>query len=123
MQMIIYFWRKSKKHYKEWGIMTFVLMVELYMYFVWSQILVKNHTTLQILVQKNLIQEDIVARNGPNVENVQMKQSAFVASKKGKYYYPSNCSKANSLSIANMLYYKNKTSAEAAGYLPYSGCK
>jgi hypothetical protein len=49
-------------------------------------------------------------------------QHPFVASKRGTYYYPSSCSRARTLSVKNMLYFKDISAAEAAGYKPYSGC-
>jgi hypothetical protein len=53
----------------------------------------------------------------------QLEQKPFVASKRGKYYYPSNCAKAKALSVNNMLYFKDKMSAEGAGFVAYLGCK
>lgn len=53
---------------------------------------------------------------------VETPQGAFVASKKGKYYYPISCNKAKTLSSKNTLYFKDILTAEAAGYKPFSGC-
>jgi hypothetical protein len=47
---------------------------------------------------------------------------AFVASKRGTYFYPVSCSKAKTLSSKNTLYFKDISAAEAAGFKAFSGC-
>lgn len=48
---------------------------------------------------------------------------SFVASKKGKKYYPTNCPAAKNLSQTNVIYFKDAAEAEAKGYTKASGCK
>ena len=47
---------------------------------------------------------------------IQPSSYPFVASKRGKYYYPINCSLAQQLSKQNKVYFKSKKEAEAKGY-------
>jgi len=47
----------------------------------------------------------------------------FVASKRGKYYYPSNCSLAQGLSEKNKVYFKTRKEAEGRGYRLNPRCK
>ena len=117
-QMIVYFFQKSKMF--KLGIGLLCLIIILYAYFVGNQ-LARDQETLQILKlsQKKYIapvQSQEVIQMGGKEEYV------FVASSRGKYYYPKSCSRAKTLSIKNMLYYKDKTTAEAAGYIEYSRC-
>ncbi len=121
--MIVYFWEKSKKQYRKWGILTFVVLVELYLGYVWSNILLRQTSTLQLKRSETASFSILVGVEPVLAENVQLSENPYVASKKGKYYYPSNCSKAKALSVKNMLYYKDKMSAEAAGYKEYLQCK
>ncbi len=46
----------------------------------------------------------------------------FVASSRGKYYYPSDCSLAKSLSPANLLHFETEASAIEAGYIRQERC-
>jgi hypothetical protein len=47
----------------------------------------------------------------------------YVASKKGKKYYPVGCARTKSLSEANRIYFKDTTEAEAKGYTMSTSCK
>ncbi len=121
--MIVYFWEKSKKQYRKWGILALILITELYLGFVWSNMLLRQTTTLQ-LNRSEITHSPTFDSVEPNLtENVQLSQNPYVASKKGKYYYPSSCNKAKALSVKNMLYFKDKMSAEAVGYQEYLQCK
>lgn len=121
--MIVYFWEKSKKQYRKWGILTFVVLVELYLGYVWSSILLRQASTLQLHRSESTVFLTSGKAKSDLLTNVELSQNPYVASKKGKYYYPSSCSKARALSVKNMLYYKDKMSAEAAGYQEYLQCK
>ena len=46
----------------------------------------------------------------------------FVASKKGKKYYPINCSAGSSLKEDNKIFFQTEAEAEAAGYTQSSSC-
>ncbi len=121
--MIVYFWEKSKKRYIGWGIMALIVLAELYVSWVWSRILLGERTTLQIVATEQLNPKQISQKGESQVSNSQLSQNPFVASKRGTYYYPSGCNKAKTLSIQNMLYFKDIISAERAGFKAYSGCK
>ena len=47
----------------------------------------------------------------------------FVASKKGKYYYPTDCPLAQRLSQNNKVYFQTKQEAEAKGYQLNQKCQ
>ena len=50
-------------------------------------------------------------------------QGAYVASKKGKKYYPVGCPGSKSLSKTNLIYFKDKNEAESKGYTESTSCK
>lgn len=52
----------------------------------------------------------------------QSEKGSYVASKRGKKYYPANCSAAKSLKPENLIYFQTAAAAEAAGYTPSSSC-
>lgn len=54
--------------------------------------------------------------------SIMNKQSGYVASKNGKYYYPLDCSLVNKLSNKNKIYFNTKEEAEAQGYIYNSRC-
>lgn len=114
--------KKSKIQYKRWGISIGIIMLEGYMVFVWSKMLLQNNQTIQILIQKGDILEEKTV-SSPIIREIPQKgEYSFVASKRGTYYYPLNCSKARTLSTKNMLYFKDKMSAEQAGYKAHKDC-
>lgn len=114
--MIVYFWTKSKAGQ---GICLVLVALGLaYGQFVFLRTIQGPRFSVQIV--KNQVHSVQVLPIGQ--ESTQVPEHAFVASKRGKYYYPSLCSKAKSLSIKNMLYFKDISAAEAAGYQAYSGC-
>lgn len=47
----------------------------------------------------------------------------FVASKRGKYYYPVDCYLANTLSEKNKIYFNSRAEAEKQGYIFNSRCR
>ncbi len=47
----------------------------------------------------------------------------FVASKKGKKYYPVGCPASKSLSKTNLIYFKDEIEAEAKGYSLSTSCQ
>jgi len=50
-------------------------------------------------------------------------QSLFVASSRGKYYYPVDCSLAQNLSEKNKIYFQSKEEAESRRYLQNTKCE
>lgn len=114
--MIVYFWHKSKTRKLLIGIG--LSIIGFYCLFIYSKILKMDFQTLQI-VQKRAVVESIVLSVDTNIQNPEY---AFVASKRGKYYYSKNCDRVKSLSTQNMLYFKDKMSAETAGFKAFLGC-
>jgi hypothetical protein len=124
--MIVYFWEKSKKTYIRWGTLLLTGFLGLYLFFIWTQIQIHSGETLQVIRNASfgtLLGAETVEKNPLSTSDQPVGEHAFVASKRGKYYYPKACSKAKTLSVKNMLYFKDKMSAEAAGFSAYSGCK
>ena len=50
------------------------------------------------------------------------KEFPFVASSRGKYYYPVDCSLANGLKEENRIYFKTQQEAENNGYIYNTRC-
>jgi len=50
------------------------------------------------------------------------KEFPFVASSRGKYYYPVDCSLSNSLKEENKIYFKTRQEAESGGYIYNTRC-
>jgi hypothetical protein len=121
--MIVYFSQNSKKLYLKWLVGSLIFIIGMYTSFVWGRIQLLKVTTLQITRIPVPDSVDFVSKSVVNSVSSQVESKPFVASKRGKYYYPSNCSKVKALSSTNMLYFKDKMSAEAAGFKAYLGCK
>jgi len=49
-------------------------------------------------------------------------ENGYVASSRGKYYYPVDCSLAKNLSEKNKIYFQSREEAEARGYIYNSRC-
>ncbi len=114
--MIVYFWTKSKAGR---GMCLVVAALGLaYGQFVFLKTTQGHHFSVQII--RNRTPSTPIIPLGQ--ESAVVPTHAFVASKRGKYYYPSSCGKAKSLSVANVLYFKDISTAEAAGFKAYSGC-
>jgi hypothetical protein len=123
--MIVYFLKKSKIIVRVLILLSF-LFIGLYSLFVWGQILKKQSSTIQIL-QSSMsrvlpIQSTIDTKKQNTIINLKENEYLFVASSRGKYYYPKTCNRAKSLSPKNMLYFKDKITAEQAGYVAHSEC-
>lgn len=117
--MIVYFWTKRKVGQ---GMCLVVLGTGLlYGLWVFSRVVSGTVGTVQ-LVQTG--QEARLAQQvgTKRIEGVRAPEGAFVASKKGRYYYPISCNRAKTLSTKNTLYFNDILAAEAAGYKPFSGC-
>lgn len=55
-------------------------------------------------------------------KNESLQEFSYVASSRGKYYYPIDCSLANSLKEENKIYFKSKEEAESSGYIYNTRC-
>lgn len=123
--MIVYFHKKSKKII-EWGSITLWTLTLVYSLYVWTKFVQNDNTTIQILIKNNTLESNFVNNLSQNRETISTTSTSleymFIGSSRGKYYYPKDCSKARSLSVKNMLYFKDKIEAEAAGYIAHSGC-
>lgn len=64
-----------------------------------------------LLLQANITSLNKTAENG-----------AYVASSKGKMYYPVSCGSANNLKQENRIYFQTAIEAEAAGYKRSTAC-
>lgn len=120
--MIVYFSEKSKKDIIRYAVWAVFGVLILYMNFVFVKSLRRDLTTLQIIQNSGYFLYENTQKSTQIDTGGRGEDLPFVASKKGKYYYPSNCSKAKALSIKNTLYFKDKISAEGSGYMPYLGC-
>ena len=65
-------------------------------------------------------QEEILAPTVTKPKN--SATGEYVASNRGKMYYPTDCSAGDSLKPENKIYFKTSTEAEAAGYKRSSAC-
>jgi hypothetical protein len=54
--------------------------------------------------------------------NQALESGAYMASKRGKKYYPSDCSAAKSIKEENRIYFDTPQKAEEAGYSASSSC-
>lgn len=118
--MIVQFWPKSKPMVRVGqGIcLGLAILCGLYGIWVYSRVVSGHLQTIQVVQYRG----SVGLAPASAAPAVQVPEHAFVASKRGKYYYPSTCSKARGLSSANMLYFKDISAAEAAGFKPFSGC-
>jgi hypothetical protein len=121
--MIVYFSKKSKETYIRWGTGIVSTLIGIYIIFVWGRVLTQDVQTLQISRNSSSKTENVLEKENSEPTKLQEGDYAFVASKKGQYYYPKTCNKAKTLSAKNMLYFKDKISAEGAGFKAYLGCK
>lgn len=119
-QMIVYNWQKSKVICAL--IYTVVFLIFGYSTFVIHQILRRQTETFQIIHQSSTKIEQLTDQNQTKLILSPKVDLSFVASSRGKYFYPSSCTKAQSLSIKNMLHFKDKSSALTAGFIEYMGC-
>ena len=55
-------------------------------------------------------------------KNESLREFSYVASSRGKYYYPIDCNLANNLKEENKIYFKTKEEAEDKGYIYNTKC-
>jgi len=67
-----------------------------------------------LLLQANITSLNKTAENSEN--------GTYVASSKGKMYYPVNCGAANNLKKENRIYFQTAIEAETAGYKRSTAC-
>ncbi len=107
---------------KDWF---FIVLELLLLSFVFSLGFIKGGQIISrpaLVVDKELIvnlNEESTASNQLTTKG----QSLFVASSRGKYYYPVDCSLAQNLSEKNKIYFQNKEEAESRGYIQNTKCE
>lgn len=119
--MILYFKEKSKNMYLKWGIFIVFDLIALYMILrgvFWQNTL----STLQVIHPNLEYSEKNTEQSPTDTPEVSKREYLYVASSRGTYYYPKDCAKAKVLSVKNMLYFKDKMSAQEAGYVPHTSC-
>jgi hypothetical protein len=94
----------------------------LYISFIMERLHASRQVTLQIIRISIDLRSSNVSQTEQKQEFEEKAVLPFVASKRGVYYYPVNCSKAKTLSIKNTLYFKDELEAKRAGYKPHLGC-
>ena len=72
-----------------------------------------------------IIEKELITRiEEPTIEKIttEPKEFPFVASSRGKYYYPVDCSLANGLKEENRIYFKTQQEVENNGYIYNTRC-
>ncbi len=78
-----------------------------------------------MIIEKDLLWEkeaEAKITTEDSLLNQEQTENRFVASSRGKYYYPINCSLANNLSEKNKIYFSSKEEAESRGYIYQTKC-
>jgi len=75
-----------------------------------------------MIIEKDLILDLEKALMEIEVKNESLKEFPYVASSRGKYYYPVDCSLANTLKEENKIYFKSQEEAESRGYVYNTRC-
>ncbi|MCK4805581.1 MAG: hypothetical protein KAS91_00115 [Candidatus Pacebacteria bacterium] len=73
-----------------------------------------------ITIEKELITS--IEEPTINKTTITAKEFPFVASSRGKYYYPVDCNLSNSLKEENKIYFKTQQEAENRGYIYNTRC-
>ncbi len=73
-----------------------------------------------IIIEKELITS--IDEPITDETTITAKEFSFVASSRGKYYYPVDCNLANSLKEENRIYFKTQQEAENRGYIYNTRC-
>lgn len=76
-----------------------------------------NNRGENILILESDLVEQKIETNDTKIIN--SKEVKFVASSRGKYFYPVGSSRANSLSEKNKLYFNSEEEAKKLGFKPY----
>lgn len=75
-----------------------------------------------LIIDKELLID--LNENTTKTTNINTSQAKlFVASSKGKYYYPLDCSLAQNLKEENKIYFSSKEEAEKSGYIYNEKCE
>ncbi len=74
-------------------------------------------------VQNELNKKEVQAVTIPQSSEDAVNSGRYVASSRGKKYYPEDCSAAKSLSSSNLIYFTSQEEAEANGYSKSASCE
>ncbi|MDD4994433.1 MAG: hypothetical protein PHT66_00375 [Candidatus Pacebacteria bacterium] len=75
-----------------------------------------------MIIEKELILNLEESLAEVEAKNESLKEFSYVASSRGKYYYPIDCSLAKNLKEENKIYFKTKEEAEDKGYIYNTKC-
>lgn len=70
-----------------------------------------------------VIDRELIIDTNTTISQQVSAELRYVASSKGKYYYPIDCSLAQNLSEKNKIYFSTKEEAESKGYLKNTKCE
>ena len=74
-----------------------------------------------LIIEKTVLSE--LPSASTSISEKPLTKGMFVASKRGKYYYPVDCYLANTLSEKNKIYFNSRAEAEKQGYIFNSRCR
>ncbi|NMB92140.1 MAG: hypothetical protein GYA31_00750 [Parcubacteria group bacterium] len=69
-----------------------------------------------------IIDKELIINTNTTISQNKQTGYQYVASSKGKYYYPIDCALAENLSEKNKIYFATKEEAEAKGYVYNTKC-
>lgn len=75
-----------------------------------------------MIIEKELILNLEESLAEVEAKNESLKEFSYIASSRGKYYYPIDCSLAKNLKEENKIYFKTKEEAEDKGYIYNTKC-
>jgi len=75
-----------------------------------------------IIIEKELLLNLEESLAEVEAKNESLREFSYVASSRGKYYYPIDCSLANRLKEENKIYFKSQEEAESRGYIYNTRC-
>lgn len=75
-----------------------------------------------LIIDKQLIIDINENLTQKTMDKTPAKEFPFVASSRGKYYYPVNCRLADNLKEENKIYFKTQQEAEKRGYIYNTRC-
>ncbi|MFA5722050.1 MAG: hypothetical protein WC940_00410 [Candidatus Paceibacterota bacterium] len=75
-----------------------------------------------MIIEKELILNLEESLAEVEAKNESLKEFSYIASSRGKYYYPIDCGLAKNLKEENKIYFKTKEEAEDKGYIYNTKC-
>jgi len=100
--------------------------------FIFGSLSISMSFSIGIIIGANIISRPPLVIQKESITNIKEsavkksitkpKEFLFVASSRGKYYYPIDCSLANGLKEENRIYFKTQQEAENKGYIYNTRC-